>query len=189
MRIAHFLISSLIIVTAGINTAAAAEYVIDTKYAHASIDFRFKHLGISWLTGEFKEFEGKYSYDKDAPADASVQVTINIESIDSNLAVRDKHMRGSKFLDAEKFPTATFVSTRVESHGDGKLTIHGDLTLHGVTKEIAIDTQLVGAGKDPWGGYRTGFEGHVTLNTGDFGMIFPPSNEVEMSLYIEGVTK
>ena len=173
----------------GTSSVWAADYVVDTKGAHASIDFRFRHLNISWLTGEFKDFDGTISYDEADPGASRVEVNIRTASIDSNNAERDKHMRGEKFLNTSEFPHAHFVSTRVESTGDGKATIHGNLTLHGVTKEVAINASLTGAGDDPWGGYRIGFEGTITINTLDFGMKMPPSSMVEMSLYLEGVRR
>ena len=189
MNVTRIVIIGLLFTFAGVSSAWAADYVIDTEKAHASIDFRFKHLNISWLSGEFKEFDGRFSFDETNPAATRIEVNINTASIDSNHAERDKHMRSKKFLDTGKYPAAKFVSTRVEANGDSSATIFGDLTLHGVTREVAIEATIIGAGADPWGGYRAGFEGSVTLNTTDFGMKFPPSNEVEMSLYIEGVRK
>ncbi len=187
MNLTRIVIIGLLFTFAGVSSAWAADYVIDTKKAHASIDFRFKHLNISWLSGEFKEFDGSFSYDDAKPAATRIEVNINTASIDSNYAERDKHMRSKKFLDTGKYPAAKFVSTRFEANGDGSATVYGDLTLHGITREIAIDATKIGAGPDPWGGYRAGFEGRVTLNTTDFGMKFPPTNEVEMLLYIEGI--
>ena len=168
--------------------ANAADYIIDSEGAHASIDFKFKHLGYSWLTGSFRTFGGNFKWDKNKPEDSSITVDINVISLDSNQAERDKHIRGAKYLNVEKYPTAKFVSTSVTPEKDGSLAIHGNLTLHGITKEIVIDAKPVGEGKDPWGGYRAGFEGFVTLNTQDFGMPnFLPTNKVYMQLNIEGI--
>lgn len=170
----------------GVGSVNAADYVIDTQGGHASVDFRFKHLNIAWLTGEFKDFDGTFSFDAADMQSSKVEVNIRTASIDSNHAERDKHMRGEKFLNTEKFPDAKFVSTKVTDMVDGRFTVQGNLTLHGVTKAIAIEAKQVGEGKDPWGGYRAGFEGTTTINTGDFGMTFPPTNSVELYLYIEG---
>lgn len=164
----------------------AADYVIDTKAAHASIVFRFKHLGYSWLTGRFNSFDGTFSYDADNPMKSKVEVRIDVSSIDTNNVRRDEDMRSDRFLDTEKYPTATFVSTRVVPTSDGAMTVYGNLTLHGVTREIAIAVSKVGEGDDPWGGYRAGFEGNVILNTTDFGVTMPPTNQVELFLYVEG---
>lgn len=167
--------------------AHAADYVIDTRGAHASILFKFKHIGISWLTGEFRKFDGTFTWDEDNPGNTSITVDIDPASLDSNHAERDRHVKGSDYLDVETYSEARFVSTRVVPSGDHKATVYGDLTLHGETREIAIDASLVGKGDDPWGGYRAGFEGTTTIDTEEFGFGMPPTNKVHMELYIEGV--
>lgn len=172
--------------------AVAADYVIDTKGAHASINFRIQHLGYSWLTGRFEKFEGNFSYDDKNPGASKVKVDIDTASVSSNNAERDKHLRSADFLDAGKFPKATFVSKSVTAKGDGKATITGDLTLHGVTKEVVIDAQYIGGGDDPWGGFRQGFMGTTRLSLSDFGMVHdlgPSSKEVELTLNVEGLRK
>jgi polyisoprenoid-binding protein YceI len=173
-------------------TASAADYTIDTKGAHASINFRIKHLGFSWLTGRFDQFSGTFSYDEKAPDASKVSVEIDTTSVNSNHAERDKHLRGTDFLDVTKFPKATFVSKSVAPAGEGKATITGDLTLRGVTKEIKIDAAYVGGGADPWGGNRTGFTGTAKFALADYGINFnlgPASKEVELTLEVEGVQK
>ena len=115
---------------------------------------------------------------------------IDTASVNSNHAERDKHLRSDDFLDVAKFPNATFVSTSVEPAGDGKATITGDLTLHGVTKEVKIDATFVGAGEDPWGGYRAGFTGTTKLTLADFAIkrdLGPSAKDVELILDVEGV--
>lgn len=172
--------------------ATAADYVIDTKGAHASINFRVKHLGYSWLVGRFDTFSGTFSYDDKAPDKAAVNVEIDTNSVNSNHAERDKHLRSADFLDVAKFPKATFVSKSVKPAGDGKATIVGDLTLRGVTKEVAIDAVVIGGGADPWGGQRQGFEGTTKFKLADFGVpkdLGPASKDVELTLHVEGVQK
>ena len=115
--------------------AQAADYVLDTKGAHAFIQFRIKHLGYSWLYGRFNDFDGKFSYDEKNPNASKVEVNIRTTSIDSNLAERDKHLRGKDFLNVDKFPDAKFVSSSFEEQAGGKAVLKGDLTLHGVTQE------------------------------------------------------
>jgi polyisoprenoid-binding protein YceI len=171
-------------------SSLAADYVIDTQGAHASINFKIKHLGYSWLTGGFNQFDGKFSYDAAKPEASSVAVTIKTESFDSNHADRDKHIKSDDFLNVSKFPEAKFVSTKVENLGDGNLKIMGDFTLHGVTNSIVIETQKVGEGKDPWGGYRTGFEGSTRIALADYGITYnlgPASTYVELMLNVEGI--
>jgi len=169
--------------------ARAADYVIDTAKSHASINFRIKHLGFSWLTGRFNEFSGTFTFDEAHPEASKVKVEVDTESIDSNHAERDKHLRSKEFLDTATYPTATFESTGVKVNGD-KVTITGNLTLHGVTKPIEIAAERVGGGDDPWGGFRQGFTGTTRIPLKDFGINFdlgPASQEVELTLNIEGV--
>lgn len=170
----------------------AAEYTIDTKGAHAFIQFHIKHLGYSWLVGRFNHFEGEFSYDENNPGAAKVEVTIETASIDSNHAERDKHLRDDEFLDVEKFPQARFVSTAYRELGNGKAELQGELTLHGVTRPLTIDVTAIGAGDDPWGGYRRGFEGRTRFALADFGIkrnLGPASREVHLWLGIEGIRK
>lgn len=172
--------------------AQAADYVIDTKGAHAFIQFQIKHLGFSWLVGRFNTFAGEFSYYEANPGAASVSVTIDTASIDSNHAERDKHLRDEEFLDVEKYPQARFVSTAYRDLGDGKGELRGELTLHGVTRPLTIQVAQIGAGDDPWGGYRRGFEGRTRFTLADFGIkrdLGPASREVELWLGIEGVRK
>lgn len=171
---------------------AAADYDVDIKGAHASINFRIPHLGFSWLVGRFDTFSGTFSYDEKNPAAAKIAVEIDTASINSNHAERDKHLRGVDFLDVGQFPKAAFVSTSVTPDGAGKAKIAGNFTLKGVTKPITIDAVVVGGGADPWGGYRQGFAGKTTLVLADFGILKelgPASKEVELDLHVEGVRK
>lgn len=169
--------------------ASAADYVIDTERGHASVNFRIKHLGFSWLTGRFDDFSGTFTFDEAKPEASKVNVEINTDSVNTNHGERDKHLRGEDFLDTAKFPKATFESTSVAIDGD-KATIKGNLTLHGVTKEVTIVAERVGGGSDPWGGYRDGFTGTTSLPLKDFDINFdlgPASKEVELTLNIEGI--
>lgn len=170
--------------------AAADTYLIDTKGAHAFVQFRIKHLGYSWLYGRFNDFGGSFTYDEDDPSASGVEVVVKTASIDSNHAERDKHLRGADFLDVGKFPEARFRSTSYKETGIDKAVLTGDLTLHGVTRPVTIDVAKVGSGPDPWGGYRRGFEGTTTIALRDFGIDYelgPLSRNVELTLSIEGI--
>jgi len=170
--------------------AAAEDYLIDTKNSHAFIQFKIPHLGYSWLLGRFNTFEGAFTYDEKAPEASSVKVEIDTASIDSNNAKRDKHLRSEDFLDVGKFPKATFVSTSFEPTGEMTATLKGDLTMHGVTRPVEIEVTQVGAGPDPWGGYRRGFEGTTILTLTDYNINFdlgPASKDVELYLSVEGI--
>ena len=169
---------------------SAANYNVDTKGAHASINFKIKHLGYSWLTGRFNKFSGQFSYDPANVNASKITIDVDTSSIDSNHAERDKHLRSEDFLEVDKFNSAKFVSTQITDKGDGQLTVVGDFTLHGVTKSITIDAEKIGEGNDPWGGYRVGFAGNTTLKLKDFGIperLGPASTEVFIELHIEGV--
>lgn len=171
-------------------TAGAADYVIDSKGAHASINFRIKHLGFSWLTGRFETFSGTFSFDETNPGASKIAVDIETASISSNHAKRDKHLRSSDFLDVDKFPTARFESTSIAVDGSKTGVITGKLTLHGITRGIAIQAEHIGGGKDPWGGFRHGFAGTTRFALKDFGIDYdlgPASSIVKLDLHIEGI--
>ncbi len=170
--------------------ASAADYVIDNKGAHASVNFKIQHLGYSWLTGRFNTFEGQFSYDEAKPEDSKITVKIDTSSIDSNHSDRDKHLKSDDFLHVDKYPQAKFVSTKVENIGGGKLKVQGNFTLHGMTNKIVIMTNKIGEGKDPWGGYRVGFEGTTRITMADYGItknLGPASTHVDLTLHIEGI--
>jgi polyisoprenoid-binding protein YceI len=189
MKFVKLPLVALVAALAVAGPASAADYVIDTAKAHASINFRIKHLGYSWLTGRFDNFNGTFTFDEAKPEASKVKVEVNTDSVNTNHAERDKHLRNKDFLDTAQFPTATFESTSVKLNGE-KATITGNLTLHGVTKEITIEASRVGGGKDPWGGYRDGFTGTTRLPLKDFGINFdlgPAATEVELALEIEGI--
>lgn len=186
------LFTAISLITLPFACTQAADYVIDTKGAHAAINFKIPHLGYSWLTGRFNNFSGEFSYDPEQPEKASISLTVDTASIDSNHAERDKHLRDKDFLHTGKFPEAGFVSTSYEENQDGSGTLQGNLTLRGITKPISISVQKVGAGNDPWGGYRQGFSGTTNLVLKDFGIDFnlgPASREVTLELHIEGIRK
>lgn len=173
--------------------AMADTYVIDTKGAHASINFAIKHLGYSVLTGRFDTFSGEFTYDPAKPEASTVNVSIDTGSVNSNHAERDKHLRSDDFLNVEKFPKATFVSKKIVLDDDkDEFDIVGDLTLNGVTKSITIEVDKIGEGKDPWGGYRAGFSGETEITLKDFNVkmdLGPASQTVKLELEVEGIKK
>lgn len=170
--------------------AAADKFVIDTKGAHAFVQFRIKHLGYSWLYGRFNDFAGTFTYDEADPNESQVEVVIKTASLDSNHAERDKHLRGKDFLEVDKYPEMRFKSRSYKETGFNVATLTGDLTLHGVTKPVTIAVTKIGNGPDPWGGYRRGFEGTTRIALKDYGIDFdlgPWSREVELTLSVEGI--
>lgn len=180
-------ISSLLVV----GSVNAADYKIDTEGNHAFINFRISHLGYSWLYGTFKNFSGSFTFDEANPSADKVVVTINTDSIDTNHAERDKHLKSTDFLNVLAHPSASFISNKVVATKGNKFVIEGNLTLNGVVKPIKIEAEKVGEGKDPWGGYRAGFYGTTVLNLKDFNIdtskLGPTAEQVEMTLSIEGV--
>ncbi len=176
----------------GAGQAMAADYAIDKQGQHAFVNFKISHLGYSWLYGTFKDFDGTFSFDEKNPEASKVDVTLKTDSVDTNHAERDKHIRSADFLNVSKNPTATFKSTSVKSTGQGTADITGDLTLNGVTKPVVIAAKFIGEGKDPCGGYRAGFEGSTKLKLKDFNIekdLGPASQEVELIISVEGVRK
>lgn len=169
-------------------TAHAAEYKIDP--AHSFVEFKISHLGFSVMDGRFNDLSGTFTYaPEEGEAAQAATVVIPTESVDTNHAERDKHLRGSDFLSVDEFPEARFVSTGFEGNESGGV-LTGDLTLHGVTRPIEIDVEKVGEGEDPWGGYRAGFIGTTTIDRNDFGISYdlgPAAETVDLTLMVEGV--
>lgn len=171
--------------------AQAAEYAIDTEGQHAFVQFKISHLGYSYILGNFEEFSGNFNYDPENVADSSVSVTVDVNSLDTNHAERDKHILSDDFLNASQYPEATFETTSFEPTGEGQGKLTGDLTLHGVTNEITMDVTHLGGGEDPWGNYRQGFEGSTMLSLSDYDIDMSkfPSVMHDLELYVvfEGI--
>jgi len=192
MKLKHWLAAAALVIAAAMPAQAMENYVIDTKGQHAFIQFKVKHLGYSWLLGNFNSFSGSFTFDAEKPSTNSASVNIDVNSVFTNHAERDKHLRSADFFDVAKYPTASFVSTGYEDKGNGHGILKGKLTLRGVSKEIAIDVHQIGTGNDPWGGYRRGFEGTTTLHLSDYNMPYaaklgPVAENVELYLSIEGI--
>ncbi|TVR96606.1 MAG: YceI family protein [Wenzhouxiangellaceae bacterium] len=165
-------------------------YLIDTRGAHAFIQFRISHLGFSWLYGRFNEFEGQFSFDPSDPSNSSVEVTVQTASIDSNHERRDNHLRNEDFLTVEAFPEAHFRSTSFRHIEGDRFHMTGDFTLLGHTRSLDIEVEHVGAGVDPWGGYRRGFTGRTSFALADFGIDYdlgPEAEIIEIILDVEGI--
>lgn len=174
------------------SAAQAEDFILDVEGAHAFIQFKIKHLGFSWLHGRFNTFTGSFSYDEANPSAAKIEIEIDTASLDSNHVKRDKHIRDDKFLNIKEFPKSTFISTSFEETGDGKAILKGDFTLLGVTKNITIDVEHIGHGKDPWGGYRRGFYGTTSIKPAEYGMkgiesLSAHSAELFLEFSLEGI--
>ena len=168
--------------------AQAASYTIDPS--HSFVKFETSHLGVSKLSGRFNKIAGKLMFDPAAgDGSQSVEVSIDTNSLDTNWADRDKHLRSGDFFNVEKFTNATFKSTKFSGDASGG-TLTGTLTFLGVSKNIKFPITKIGEGKDPWGGYRVGFEGIYKMTRKDFGMDFnlgPAAELVDVTLQIEAI--
>ena len=167
-------------------TTHAADYKIDDT--HSFVQFRTKHLGYSWLYGRFNISGGHFSYDPAKPESSKITVDIDVASIDSNHELRDEHLR-NKYLFTDKQPNASFTSTAYQGDANSG-TLTGELQLNGVKKPVTIPVKKIGEGSDPWGGYRVGFEGNLTIDARDYGYTYQLGEQsfiIDLQLGIEGV--
>lgn len=149
------------------STVFAEDYSIDKT--HSSIGFSAKHLMVSKTTGHFSDFDGTVKFDPNDLAASKIEVTVQAASIDTNMEKRDEHLKGADFLDAEKFPTLTFVSKSIEKSGDA-YQLTGDLTIKGVTKEVSIPAEITGPVNSPMGGTVLGINADFKINRQDYGV-------------------
>jgi polyisoprenoid-binding protein YceI len=173
---------------------AATTWNIDT--AHSAIHFSVRHMVVSKTRGRFTKWSGQISFDPANPASSSVQVSIDPASVNTEEAQRDAHLRSPDFFDVEKYPQATYKSTKVEETGDDRYRITGDLTIHGVTKPVVLETVFEGSAKDPWGGERAGFAATASIDRREFGLGWNKvleaggvlvGDKIELTLEIEAV--
>jgi polyisoprenoid-binding protein YceI len=170
------------------------EYKIDP--AHSIIGFAIRHFEINWVEGRFKNFTGTIRYDESDISKSSVEFAAKIESIDTGVEARDKHLRTADFFEAEKHPEMTFKSTRVERKGKSGGVLHGDFTLKGVTKQVSLPFTITGAIKDSRGNMRFGVNARTTINRRDYGITWGKpmenggldvGNEVTINLQLEAI--
>jgi polyisoprenoid-binding protein YceI len=151
--------------------ASAATWNIDAD--HSNVGFKVRHLMVSNVKGSFEKFTGSVDINDKDITKSKVEVTIDTNSINTNVQKRDEHLRSPDFFDVAKFPTMTFVSKKVAKAGKDKLKVTGDLTLHGVTKEVVLDVDALSKeSKDPWGNMRRGTTATTKINRKDFGLVW-----------------
>ena len=169
----------------------------DIDVGHSAVHFWVRHMVISKVHGRFARWSGAIELDPQDLSRSSVEVKIDAASIDTQVADRDAHLRSPDFLDVAKYPELTFRSRRVEKGGSG-LRVTGDLTLHGVTREVTLEAEFAGTGKDPWGNERAGFSAKTSLDRKDYGLMWNAALEaggvlvgekVEISIELEAVKK
>lgn len=164
--------------------------------AHSEAQFAVRHMMISKVRGHFGKISGTIELDAHDLRQSRVEVTIDVSSIDTREPQRDAHLRSADFLDAETFPTITFKSRAVSPAGAGRFTIAGDLTMHGVTREVTLEAREEGRAKDPWGNERVGFSATTRIDRRDFGLHWNQAletggilvgHDIDIALEIEGI--
>jgi len=151
--------------------ALAGTWSIDPD--HSTVGFKVRHLMVSNVTGSFEKFSGAVEVNDKDVTKSRVDVSIDTNSINTNVQKRDEHLRSADFFDVGKFPTMTFVSKKVALAGKDKLKVTGDLTLHGVTREVVLDVEGPSQEiKDPWGNIRKGATATTKINRKDFGLVW-----------------
>jgi polyisoprenoid-binding protein YceI len=164
--------------------------------AHSHVEFSVRHLMISTVRGRFGIVRGTIQSDDADPAKGRVDIEIDVDSIDTRESQRDAHLRSADFFDVEKFPKITFRSTRITDVNGERFTLVGDLTIRGVTREVALDVTSEGRNRDPWGGERAGFSATTKIKRSDFGLTWNQAletggvvvgDDVKISLDVETV--
>jgi polyisoprenoid-binding protein YceI len=143
--------------------------------SHSSVGFSVKHMMIATVRGRFTQFEG--AIEADETGATRVHGTVEAATIDTNEPQRDEHLRSADFLDAAEHPQIRFASTAIDRHGDGEYRIAGEITIRGVTREIALAAEVQGAGTDPWGNERIALEASGELSRKDFGLTWNQAME------------
>lgn len=191
MRRMHLLAALLLLASPGPLHAGSWEFDPD----HTGVHFKVQHLMVSSVRGEFEKVSGKVVYDEADVTKSAADITIDAASINTRVAKRDAHLRSPDFLDAEKHPKITFRSKRVEKAADGRIRMTGDLTIRGVTKEVALDVEGPSpAVKDPMGNLRVGGHATTKIRRKDFGLTWNKAietggvvvgDEVEITIDVE----
>jgi polyisoprenoid-binding protein YceI len=167
--------------------AQAGTWQIDPN--HSAAQFSVRHLGVSTVRGAFTKVSGTATFDPADPSKTSLDATIDAASVDTRVEMRDNDLRSPHFLEVQKYPSITFKSKQAKSAGSGKLQITGDLTIHGVTKEVVLDVDGPSAPiKDPWGNQRIGASATTKINRQDFGVNGAPGvvgDDISITIDVE----
>lgn len=179
----------MLVVLMAVTTAFAQTESWKIDPAHSAAQFAVRHMGISTVRGQFQKLSGTVSYDAKDVSKSAVDVTIEAGSVDTRVEMRDNDLRSANFFDVQKYPTITFKSKKVEAAGEGKLKVTGDLTIHGVTKEVVLEVEgPTAAVKDPRGNLHMGASGTTKVNRKDFGVSGASAmvgDEVSITLDVE----
>jgi polyisoprenoid-binding protein YceI len=161
--------ATLVRSVAGIEVPEPGTYALDTS--HSQVGFVVKHMMVSKVRGRFDDFTGAITI-ADDPADSSVEVSVQLSSVDTRDAKRDEHLRSADFFSTEEHPTMSYRSTAVRHDGSNRWLVDGELTLLGITRPLQLEVEFEGAATDPWGGSRIGFSAKGEVNREDFGITF-----------------
>lgn len=175
---------------AGANAAGAENFNLDK--AHSYLLFKVQHLGLANSYGRLNDISGTIVFDPDQPANSRFSFSVVAESVDTGNDKRDQHLRSGDFFDVANHPTITFESRRVKPLGGDRFEVEGDITLLGNTRSVTAEVVQTGAGKDPWGNHRRGFETQFTLKRSEFGMdhlLTAVSDQVVVTVSVEGMRK
>jgi polyisoprenoid-binding protein YceI len=167
---------------------AAETYKLDPM--HTSIVFRVKHLGIAYVYGRFNGPSGSFVFDETSPSNSAIEMQAETKNVDTAVEKRDTHLKSPDFFNAGEYPIVSFKSKSVKNLTEAVYEVSGDLTLLGKTRPITVKVNATGAGKDPWGNFRRGFETSFSIKRSDFGMTFMMdgvSDEVNLTVSVEGI--
>lgn len=183
--------SALLAIGLGAGSLRAADS-FEVDKSHAFANFRVKHLNTGFTYGRFKDISGAITWDNAKPEAGSVEFTIEASSVDTGIEKRDQHLRTADFFDAKQYPTLGFKSTAIKKVDDENYEVTGALTIHGVTKTITAKVVKTGEGKDPFGGYRIGFETVFAIKRSDYSIAGLPGavgDDVTITLSAESLRK
>jgi polyisoprenoid-binding protein YceI len=164
--------------------------------SHSTVEFAVKHMMISSTKGRFSDFSGEINLDENDLANSTVNVSINVVSIDTHDEKRDEHLRSADFFDAENHPVMTFVSKQVRPKGDDEFEVVGDLTIRGITREVVLKAEREGMGTSPWGNEVAAYTAKTEIDRKDFGLVWNVALEtggilvgdkVKLNLEIEAI--
>lgn len=165
---------------------------------HSSAEFSVRHMMVATVKGVFKALSGSVELDESKWQGSRLEAQIDATSVDTGVADRDAHLRSADFFDVAKYPTIAFRSRTIEPEADDSGKVHGELTIHGVTKPVTLDVTYLGEVTDPWGNRRRGYSAETTLNRKDFGMTWNMvldaggvlvGDKIKVALNIETVEK
>lgn len=185
----HALVAAFALAMTAMPAAAAEQYAIDES--HTFVTFEVSHIGYAWMPGTFNDVSGTFTYDPDNRANSSAQFTVKTNSLDTNHAKRDKHLRSEEFFNVSKWPEATFKSTAYEPTGEDTAILRGDLTIKGTTKTVELEVRELAAREDPWGDFRRAFTATTEIDMRDFNVdeygLPEVSQTVELRIAVEGL--